>query len=85
MKLFRWFGRHKEDGDIKPENENSDSTEFKPAFEDTSLRFPTALPAQSPSNTDMQLMLAKLELINQRLEVMDRRLQIIEEAARESK
>ncbi len=53
--------------------------EFKPAF-------PSRAEPQSSgiSGTDVQLILTKLDLINQRLENMDRRLQVIEKVAKES-
>ena len=41
--------------------------------------------SQGLSNTEIQLILAKLDVITQRLEAMDRRLQIIEDIAKNSK
>ncbi|MEK6948433.1 MAG: hypothetical protein AABX19_04285 [Nanoarchaeota archaeon] len=60
--------------------------EFRPAYNNTQLNFPQQEYNQRNNNTDnMQIVLTKLELINQRLEVMDRRLQEIERIAKDSK
>ena len=51
--------------------------EFKPAF-------PESSGSSGITSTDVQLIITKLDLINQRLENMDKRLQIIEKAARDA-
>ena len=61
--------------------------EFKPAFADRSEFEKPTFAAQSQkgfSDTDVQLILTRLELILQKLENMDRRLQIIEKVAKEA-
>ncbi|HIH25726.1 hypothetical protein J4476_03405 [Candidatus Woesearchaeota archaeon] len=63
-------------------------SEFKPAYNDnTQLNFPQPEynNQRNNNNDNMQIVLTKLELINQRLEVMDRRLQEIERIAKDSK
>lgn len=49
--------------------------EFKPAFPEAA--------DNNLSKSDVELIITKLDLINQRLENMDRRLQVIEKAAKE--
>lgn len=71
---------------------------FKPAFADTGFQsnfnqpptfqtqsFQQPLAQNNFSSSDVQLIIAKLDLVNQRLEVLDRRLQVIEQIAKESK
>ena len=59
-------------------------------FHDQTLEEPSDLKPrifediQQLGGKDIQLLLAKVELINQRLEVIDRRLQVIEKIAKES-
>ncbi len=84
------FLRKKRDGEIdleglgiKDESEvqqSSDDEGFKPAFVERA-EFQSS---SGISGNDVQLILTKLDLINQRLENMDRKLQVIEKAAKES-
>ncbi len=53
---------------------------FKPAFPET-----PNFPSNQVQDTNMQLVIAKLDLINQKLENVDRRLQNIEQLAKGSK
>ena len=69
--------------DLEPKDERSKprfEEDFKPAF---SGREEFSKP--SFSETDVQLILTRLELIVQKLENMDRRLQVIEKVANDSK
>ncbi len=61
---------------------------FKPRFNEPISQFQT--PQQNTqssglTNSDIQLLLTKLDLINQRLEVIDRRLQVVEDIAKQSR
>ena len=57
---------------------------FKPAYsERETFESPSFPKSEGMSETNIQLILTKLDLINQRLENMDRRLQVIEKLAKE--
>ncbi|MFA4886890.1 MAG: hypothetical protein WC595_01630 [Candidatus Nanoarchaeia archaeon] len=95
MGVFDFFRKKKDDDldlsafDVKDESPGIDQPkfeeeEFKPAFpETTSFNRPSPPSQNGMSSTDVQLILTKLDLINQRLENMDRRLQIIEQLAKQ--
>ena len=64
----------------EPVEEVGGSQDFKPAFPSSHA----GLANSGISGTDVELILTKLDLINQRLENMDRRLQVIEKVAKDS-
>jgi len=69
---------------------NLHNEDMQPAFHDEDLGSrtpdlqPNVFPQANTGGGDLQLLLTKIELINQRLEVIDRRLQTIEKIAKES-
>ncbi len=75
-----------EEPNIPPLDETRDEYGPKPRFQETPFASPQTPARQTSLNdSDIQLMLTKLDLINQRLEVLDRRIQVIEEIAKESR
>ena len=63
-------------------NSNSDSLGFKPRFNEDD-KFEMSSKPQGMNDKDVQLLLTKMEVINQKLELIDRRLQEIERLAKE--
>ena len=57
--------------------------DMRPNFPNPSDLHPN-FPQSGPSNTEVQLLVAKLDLINQKLDAIDKRLQVIEKIAKES-
>jgi len=89
MGVFSFLHRKKKDDSEEsflPAEDSEDNSNipedigFKPAFEERDQ--PVLFQSQQSSDSDMKLVLAKLELVNQRLEMIDRRLQVIEEIAK---
>lgn len=57
----------------------------QPVFNQPTSFQPQSFQQNNLGSSDIQLIIAKLDLINQRLEVLDRRLQVIEQIAKESR
>ena len=68
------------DTELQTEDTVSD---FRPSFRDERPTYPFKQEQNITSDKDIQLILAKLEIINQKLENIDRRLQDIERLAKE--
>ena len=61
---------------------DNDSLGFKPRFNEED-KFEMSSKPQGMNDKDVQLLLTKMEVINQKLELIDRRLQEIERLAKE--